>query len=89
MPSPDGRDTAMSHATQLLAILDRERRRQATAGDRRARLARLRRPVRDCIERAEATIERNRQLRARAGRLYRYFATPRPRPDDDKLGEGG
>ncbi len=69
----------MGHADLLLAILEREERRKAAAEERRLAITRLRRPLRDRIELAEATVEHTAFLMARSRRWYAYFATPRPR----------
>lgn len=63
----------MGHADQLLAILEREERRRAAAEERQLLMARVRRPLRDRLEDADATLEQAASLLDRSRRWYAYF----------------
>ncbi len=70
----------MSHGEALLAIIERERRIQAETERRRRRLATLRRPVRERLIAAEATIEHSRRLLAHLRRWNVHFGRTIPGP---------
>ncbi len=72
-PYDDREGSRVGHAEQLLAILEREERRQAAEEERRLAVARLRRPLRDVLELADATLQHTAFLMRRAEHWYGYF----------------